>query len=466
MRKEIICYSAKKTARLDYILDLLLSELMGCTYIFCTDIADFMDLYAQKHKEQNRVYFFYYCDAPNAQLDALGIDFMPACSLLTSLDICPQAINMTTWADLPCGFAQPKPQTKAFSFDFDLLAWAFYLLVRYEEYLPYPKDAHGRFSSVQSMAKKHNFLRQPLINQLAMAWDSHIADRQKKWLPRNVLLAYVFRPSYDIDYMFAYRAKGFLRQIGGVFRDILHLDFKQLISKIQVWLGQKNDPFDTFAYLDELHQKYGLQLGKNTPFYFFLIADWGKFDKNISHRQPLFAQIVAQIAKKYEVGLHPSYASNDKPADTLLRAEKNRLSLLTQTKIIHSRQHFLRLNLPATYRNLLSEEILYDFSMGYADALGFRASIATPFHWFDLEKNQKTDLIVLPFALMDVTLKDYLRLSPEAARQEIAYFVETYKSVGGTMFSLWHNSSLGDLGGWGAAWRGVYEELLITAMTL
>jgi hypothetical protein len=459
MRKEIICYSAKKTPRLYYTLDLLFADLMACDYALTDDLAEFGHWREKKQANTRLVYCFYYADAPIIELEQYGIDFLPASGLLWATDIRPQDIKMTTWADLPVGFALDISA----ALPFDLLAWVFYLVSRYEEYLPYQKDAHGRFSATQSIAQKHNFLRQPLINQLAMAWDSHIARQQVGWQVRNIKNAYYFVPSYDIDYMFAYRAKGFFRQIGGLFRAVLKLDFQQIVAKIQVWTGQKSDPFDTFAYLDQLHQKYQLNKGGNTPFYFFLIGDWGKYDKNIQYNQPLFSQIVVQIDKKYNVGLHPSYASNDMPENTRLRLEKKRLDALLSRPIMHSRQHFLRLNLPDTYQRLLSEAIYYDFSMGYADALGFRASIATPFAWFDLSSNQKTDLIVVPFALMDVTLKDYLGLSPAQADSEIAFFIKQYKSVGGYFVSLWHNSSFGEVGGWGADWRRVYEQLLAEA---
>src|SRR6186713_601192 len=47
---------------------------------------------------------------------------------------------------------------------FDIFAASFYLLSRYEEYLPNEKDEYGRYSHVQSLAFREGFLDIPLIN--------------------------------------------------------------------------------------------------------------------------------------------------------------------------------------------------------------------------------------------------------------------------------------------------------------
>lgn len=49
-------------------------------------------------------------------------------------------------------------------FPFDIFAASFYLLSRYEEYLPHKKDMYGRYAHENSLAFKENFLHLPLIN--------------------------------------------------------------------------------------------------------------------------------------------------------------------------------------------------------------------------------------------------------------------------------------------------------------
>ena len=47
---------------------------------------------------------------------------------------------------------------------FDLFAAIFFLLSRYEEYLPHSKDQYGLYAHENSIAYKEGFLHQPLIN--------------------------------------------------------------------------------------------------------------------------------------------------------------------------------------------------------------------------------------------------------------------------------------------------------------
>ena len=69
--------------------------------------------------------------------------------------------------------------------------------------------------------------------------------------------------------------------------------------------------------------------------------------------------------------------------------------------MVISRQHFIRFTLPDTYRQLINAGIKEEFSMGYGSVNGFRASVALPFYWFDLEKNEATSLLVYLFCFMD-----------------------------------------------------------------
>jgi hypothetical protein len=97
--------------------------------------------------------------------------------------------------------------------------------------------------------------------------------------------------------------------------------------------------------------------------------------------------------------------------------------------------------------------------MGYASQLGFRAGTCTPFFWYDLQLEKQTHLKIHPFAVMDVTLKQYLQLNPDEAIVKIEELLLAIKLVDGTFCSLWHNESLSDFGKW-KGWRVVYETML------
>ena len=101
-----------------------------------------------------------------------------------------------------------------------------------------------------------------------------------------------------------------------------------------------------------------------------------------------------------------------------------------------------------------------DYSMGYPDHIGFRAGTSTPHRFYDLTEDCITSLIVYPFALMDVSLKNYLFLSPEKAAEEIKKVLDSVKAVKGTFMMIWHNESLSSRGEW-KGWRSVFERMLV-----
>jgi len=114
--------------------------------------------------------------------------------------------------------------------------------------------------------------------------------------------------------------------------------------------------------------------------------------------------------------------------------------------------------LPDTYRNLINNDIVNDYTMGYAEVPGFRASICTPFPFFDLDQDTATPLIIHPFAVMDGTLFNYMKLAPELAIGIIEKLINEVKSVGGTFIPLWHNQTLNDDGEW-KGWLNVYVKM-------
>jgi len=261
-----------------------------------------------------------------------------------------------------------------------------------------------------------------------------------------------FIPTYDIDSAWAYSRKGWLRSIGGFYIALKTLNFKEFRDRARVLVGKINDPFDTFDLQRKYQKKYNLH-----PVYFILFGMYGRFDKNINFRNGRFRRLVKWLADYAEIGLHPSYNTVNNPK--LLKEELENLEDLLKKDITRSRQHFLRLNLPDTYQNLIENDILDDYTMGFAALPGFRAGICDTYHFYDLELDVETKLRLHPFAVMDGTLRDYLNLTPEDATNKIKKLIAEVKKVNGTFISLWHNESLSNEKRW-KGWRRVYEMLL------
>ena len=229
----------------------------------------------------------------------------------------------------------------------------------------------------------------------------------------------------------------------------------RLRDRLKALANLNEDPFDIFEYLKTKHKPCQLQ-----PIFFFLLGDYDEYDKNIDPEHPKLQELIKDLHLDYKIGIHPSYASNQDIWK--VREEMKRLENITHRTPKISRQHYLKLHLPSTYQKLIKCGIEADYSMGYASTIGFRAGVACSFMWYDLEREERTNLRIHPFQLMDVTLKEYMNLSPQEASKEIEQIIQTTRHYGGTFISLWHNSSFSKIGDW-EEWKVVYERLLIMA---
>lgn len=340
-------------------------------------------------------------------------------------------------------------------FSFDIFAAAFYLLSRYEEYLPHEKDEFGRFSHTSSLAYRENFLDTPLINlwlqEFRLALHTQYPDLSFKGRHfENVI-------TYDIDIAYSYLCKGFVRNVGGTLRSLLKGEWNQVIERWQVLLGMKKDPFDCYEWLDALHLYCRLK-----PYYFFLVPkNNSAYDKNVLTSSKRFQELVEYYCATYNVGIHPSWQSGDDPA--LLKEEIEWLEVVGDKDVTASRQHYIRLTIPETYRRLIAAGIQKDFSMGYGSINGFRASVCTCFRWYDLEKDQATPLTIFPFCFMDANAFYEAKQTPSQAFDELMTYYNAVKKVNGMLITIWHNSMLGTdrkTAGWSRMFEIFMKEMV------
>jgi hypothetical protein len=201
--------------------------------------------------------------------------------------------------------------------------------------------------------------------------------------------------------------------------------------------GLKQDPFDCYEWLNKLHEEYHLQ-----PIYFFLMAEKnGVYDKNILPFKRSMWRLIRAHVKKYTIGIHPSWQSGDK--SKLIQQEKKLLETICQKPIIHSRQHYIRFTLPTGYQSIIENGITNDYSMGYGSINGFRASVATSFYWYDLQKNEATKLRVHPFCFMEANSFYEQKNTSSDASKELMHYFSVCKNVGGQLITIWHNNFLG-----------------------
>lgn len=334
---------------------------------------------------------------------------------------------------------------------FDPFAASFYLVTRYEEYLSFQKDKHKRFPADESILEKYKLLKKPVVN----IWARLLAGKLKERFPDLTFPEPRFRflPTIDIDNAWAYAHKGFLRSWGAFSKAALKGDFPELNKRMQVWLGKEKDPFDTYEFIDQVYSE-----NEDKVIFFFLLGNYKRFDKNLSWKNKHLQRLILRISSTYQVGIHPSYSSGKKRNKQKLVDEISRLKKITGKEVIRSRQHFLRLRIPRIYRNLIKNGILEDFTMGYPSHIGFRAGICTPFPFYDLKKESSTSLMVVPFQVMDVTLKIYNNFSPLQAMNEIETLMLEVKKAGGTFSYIWHNETLNDKDEWNG-YREVFVKM-------
>ena len=237
------------------------------------------------------------------------------------------------------------------------------------------------------------------------------------------------------------------------YRDLLSGRVEQVIEQGNVYSGRKKDPFDTFEWIDGLHDRHQLQ-----PIYFFLtIIKRGEYDKNLLARSRALQQLYRQLSIKYTSGLHPSWQSGTD--EWLLKKEIETLENIIQQPVTNSRNHYLRFTVPHTYRRLVAAGITDDYSMAYGSINGFRASFVLPYYWYDLANESKTRLVIHPFCFMEANSFFHQGYTAEQAGEEMQYYYDIVKKVNGVFITLFHNHFLTEQPEWNG-WRKMYSGFL------
>jgi len=431
----MLIYTHRITNRLEYIFKQVFTEMLGISYTLTIDEEAFIASSLPKISYTH-----------NPVGDEL---FFQSKNLLFETGINEQHITVIDWENTKAFFSTGKKS----ALPFDSFAAAFFLLSRYEECLPHFRDQYDRFEAKESIAFQNGFLKKPVVN----IWVNKIRDLLKEKYPQLQFSnnKYKYLSTIDVDNAYAYKHKGLLRTLGAFGKDILSFKINQLKERIKVLAGAMQDPYDTYDLQASLHEKYKLR-----PLYFFLLGDYDINDKNVPHHNRKFQSLIKSIADRADVGIHPSFNSNKNQEK--IETEIDRLSEIIHREITKSRQHFLILHFPKTYRNLTDLDITEEYSMGYAQETGFRAGICTPFYFYDLDLENETKLKIYPFTVMDATLKYYMKLQPDEAVEHIKEMVKEVKNAEGTFISLWHNESLSEKDQW-QGWRKVYEETIKAA---
>lgn len=429
----LLVYTHKITPRVTYTFKHICKRILGIDVRFTSKIEDFI-----AHDSLKMSY---------AKQPLSHELFIRSHDLLFEIGLSDLDVNVQKWEKTKGFFATGERS----ALPFDIFASSFYLLSRYEEYLPHVKDDYGRFLASESLAYKHKFLQQPIIDIWAYKLKAVLEERfpDYKFPQRH----YKVLPVIDVPVAYYFKYKGLLRTVGGTLNDIRRFKLKQLYSRYLVLMGFKRDPYDTFKWI--------IRKQKTCDFKFmvlFLIGDYSTFDKNLNTNKKQFVSLIKSVADYCDVGVKASYFALDNIE--MLKKEKLKMEFITHNGLKAVRHSFSKLNLPTSYRNLVELEINQDFTMGYIDTLGFRAGTCTPFQFYDLDYEVQTPLKINPYQCLDFAL---LKYNSELDKTEhLQKIINEVKAVNGTFIPVFHNYAFSDLDRW-KGFRTLFNLVLESA---
>src|SRR5687767_2361657 len=139
----LLIYLSAITSRCEYVFDLIFRDELDIEYQVTTDMNEF-----QAYLQEKINYSFQrYRD--EFYINASSFLFEPGIKMMDVL------------TENKLGTTVLIPNGRSCDLGFDIFSAVFYMLSRYEEYLPFAPDKYGRYSSSDSIAYKNGFLEKP-----------------------------------------------------------------------------------------------------------------------------------------------------------------------------------------------------------------------------------------------------------------------------------------------------------------
>ena len=426
----LLVFTQKITPRLTYSFKHICKNILGIDIEFTSQIETFV-----AHNDLKLSY----------GKQALGSEyFIKSDDLLFQQGLADIPIFVQDWDDTKCFFSTGDKS----ALPYDIFAASFYLLSRYEEYLPHVKDDMGRFPVSKSLAYQNDFLDQAVIDIWAYKFlyslrlkFPEIKQEKRKFKFHNIVI---------VPQVFAYRKKGILRNAIGFLNDFRKFELRRLLERIKVLLKFSADPYNTFEWLIEFKKKSVTKLSV-----LFLVGDVSRLDRSINPNKKVFKSLIKYVADYAEVGI--LFSTLAMQNSSLLKTEKKRLEQITHRPLKSSMNSHYLLNLPDDYRNAIDLEISCDFNMGYHNTPGFRAGTCRPFLFYDLIFERQIPLRIYPFV---ITKKSLLSLgNASQIKAKLNMLIDQVCLVNGTFISVFKNNELKQ-NKQDQLWRTIYTNFL------
>ena len=438
-----------------YVIDFLFKEYFGIDYeIVSYNENDTEIIFADK-KIIIRDIFLNQVD--NKWLEVLNL-FKNPLEYLNYDDLSINVRNRHKSIPILFGSNKIKLNKETILFELDLIGSCFFMLSGYEEAINLNRDIHDRFLARYSISKNQNFILRPIVNEYAELLFSYLEilnpqlKRKKNSFKKLI--------SVDVDQPYNPNIKNFLGIIRGTIKFFLQSDktnsplkliYNYLANKVNFFIY--DDDYNNFQWLIEKNT----QVKNKVIFFIIQKVTNAKYDGKYSISEKLMRNLNSKIkSNQHEIGIHFSYETYNNANNAL--AEKN--IFFSNEKIFQakSRQHFLRWSSLITPRILNSVGIQKDYTVGYADHVGFRSGTCTKYKLYDLENRCELDTYEIPLIAMDVSLfgETYMNLSCENEILEVLFLLEDEcRHFGGTYSILWHNNQLNSI-----MHREIYEKII------
>jgi len=366
----LLIYISKLTPRIIYVFKHICTHILGVEIKFTSKIEEFIAHEGLKFSYGKK---------------RLGNEiFFQNVDLLLEQGLSDIKIKVQTWEETKCFFSVSENS----DLPFDIFAASFYLLSRYEEYLPHVKDDYGRFQASESLAYKSGFLEQPVVDiwayklkNLLEARFGHLPVPKRKFETITII---------SVSHVFNFKNKGFLRSLSGTVLDLLNLKFSRISDRFKVLLKIKKDPYDVFDDLIQIIKKH-----KTKMVFMFQLSDYNSYDKNINYNRQNYRSIIKYAADYSQVGLRLGYFAVQEAS--VIKREKKRFENIIHAPLQNVINTKYNLMLPLNYGFLNELEIPNDFSMGFPESIGFRAGTGNSFLFYDINMEVTTPLTINPY---------------------------------------------------------------------
>ena len=325
-----------------------------------------------------------------------------------------------------------SPESGCYYCGIDLFASAYFMAVRWEEYVLPFRDEHGRFPAAHSLAFRSGWLDRPVVHE----W-SRFLRQIFEYLGYNPPLKqtqFRLEISCDVDHpLLWWRSSDWLRTTGGAL--LKRHDLKEAAFWLKYKMTSDKDPYDVFDEWLDIFEQYQLEAQFN-----FLSERAPGSDCWYPVEHPFVVKKIRDISSRgHKIGLHTSYESFEHPE--LIIRERNALERISGLPVTSSRAHYLRFGAPFTWNFLHEAGIVADSSAGYPEAEGFRTGMCTSYPVFDFLNRKQLPLQEHPLIAMDVTLAMYRRYTPAEALERLFNLKKEVLKYNGIFTLLWHNSS-------------------------